>query len=62
MRDVEPQRGEHAVAFVYPSVYEGFGLPVIEAWQDQLPPAFSAHFPSGVLAQYQLPSEPSLQL
>lgn len=28
---------QHAVAFVYPSAYEGFGLPILEAWANHCP-------------------------
>lgn len=27
----------HAVAFIYPSKYEGFGIPILEAWELQCP-------------------------
>lgn len=27
----------HAVAFVYPSLYEGFGMPILEAWAQHCP-------------------------
>ena len=27
----------HAVCFVFPSLYEGFGIPILEAWQAQCP-------------------------
>lgn len=27
----------HAVCFIYPSLYEGFGIPILEAWQARCP-------------------------
>ena len=27
----------HAVCFIYPSLYEGFGIPILEAWQSDCP-------------------------
>ena len=31
----------HALCFVYPSIYEGFGLPILEAWEAGCPIALS---------------------
>ena len=28
---------QHATAFIYPSLYEGFGLPILEAFTNECP-------------------------
>ena len=32
----------HAICFVYPSLYEGFGVPILESWAMKCPIALSS--------------------